>query len=210
MSGQAVRNAECGIRNAEDGSFRMPHAESRTLRWTALTCALSLASPGAAWATQRPVKSKFSNHQNAPVVIKQTKVVMVETFAAPTQAVTADDTAKRSGVRYANRAGMLPSTFVLKGEVVCQNKGTQPVEAISLAVVLLDPFHQPIQLPGQSAPRLSPQVVTRIPRGTSQSVIWEHSARSMDLFEVAVVIIRVRFQDGSVWTAPPEELTDIF
>ena len=52
--------------------------------------------------------------------------------------------------------------------------------------------------------------MTSIPRGASERLTWEQRVDSLDVYEVAVVVTRVRFADGSVWMAPNEELVDIF
>jgi len=179
-------------------------------RWWLAVMGLSLAIQAPAWALQKTVKSKLYNHQNAPVVLKESKVTLIETFAAPTQVVAQDANVTRSRVKYANRKGMAASTFVLKGEILCQNKSEQQVEAVALAIVLLDPFHQPIQLPGQAGVGAPQQVVLQVPRNGSKPITWQQVLKSADLFEIAVVVTRVRFEDGSVWMAPSEEITDIF
>jgi hypothetical protein len=163
-----------------------------------------------AWAIQKTVKAKLYNHQNAPVVLKEPKVTLIETFTAPNQVAAQDANVTRSRIKYANRKGMAASTFILKGEVLCQNRSEQQVEAVALAIVLLDPFHQPIQLPGQASVGAAQQVVLQVQRKGSKPITWEQILKSADLFEVAVVVTRVRFEDGSVWMAPSEEITDIF
>ncbi len=162
------------------------------------------------WAAQRPLKSKTYNHQSTPVVIKQSKAVLVETFSSPTQLAAADVAAKRSTIRYANRAGMMPSSFEIQGEILCYNQAPQPIEALSLMVVPLDPFHQPIQTGGQSVASSAEQIVIQLPSRGSKPITWHHSVRTGDVFEVAIIVTRVRFRDGSVWMAPGEELIDIF
>jgi hypothetical protein len=179
-------------------------------RWLAVACLVSLGLTTPVWALQKTVKAKLYNHKKAPVILKESKVTLVETFSAPTQVAAQDASVTRSRIKYANRKGMMPSSFVLKGELVCQNQSEQQVEAVALAIVLLDPFHQPIQLPGQASVGAPHQVVLQLPEGTSKPITWEQVLKSADLFEVAVVVTRVRFQDGSVWMAPSEEITDIF
>ncbi len=66
-------------------------------------------------ALQRPVKSKTHNYPKAPVEIRRSSVTLVETFTNPTQYVDNERQAKTSRVRYANRAGLAPSVYVLQG-----------------------------------------------------------------------------------------------
>jgi len=176
-------------------------------RWAWLTALALCAST--ATAMQRTVKSKTHNYPGAPVEIRRSNVTLVETFTAPTQFAMPETKAKTTRVRYANRAGLAPSVYVLNGEITCQNVSPQAVEAISVVVVPLDAFHQPV-LTGQPDASAMQQVVQPIPRGTSRQINWEQRVHSTDVYEVAVVITRVRFADGTIWTAPGEELLDVF
>jgi hypothetical protein len=165
---------------------------------------------GSLWAAQRPIKSKPRNYANAPVMIKRSDVTLTEVFSTPTQTLIPGMTTGGSRVRYANRAGLLPSTFVLEGGLVCRNKSPQTVEAMGLTVVLLDAFNQPIQVSGPQAGTPMNQVVEPVHQGEEKRIAWQQQVSSTDIFEVAVVVTRVRFADGSVWLAPSEELVDIF
>ena len=166
-------------------------------------------SASTAFALQRTVKSKTHNYPGAPVEIRRSTVTLVETFTAPTQFAMPETKAKTTRVRYANRAGLAPSVYVLNGELSCQNTSSQTVEAISVVVIPLDAFHQPV-LTGQPDASAMQQIVQSIPRGTSRQITWEQRVHSTDVYEVAVVITRVRFADGTIWAAPGEELLDVF
>ena len=170
-------------------------------------CALLCASVS---ALQRTLKSKAHNYPNAPVEVRRSQASLVETFTSPSQFVTGDAKAKTTRVRYANRAGLAPSVFVLSGEVTCANTSSQPVEALSLTVVPLDAFHQPINTPGLQQGFTMQQALGSLPRGGTKRIEWEQPINSSDVYEVAVIITRVRFADGKVWSAPDEELLDAF
>ena len=170
-------------------------------------CALCYTS---AWALQRTLKSKAHNYPKAPVEVRHSQVSLVETFTSPSQFMTSEAKVKTTRVRYANRAGLAPSVFVLNGEVLCANTSAQPVEALSLTVIPLDAFHQPIGAPGQQPGFTMQQAVGSLPRGGTKRITWEQPVSSADVYEVAVIITRVRFADGKVWTAPDEELLDTF
>ena len=171
-------------------------------------CCVSIAH--AAWAMQRTLKSANHNYKGAPIETKRAEALLVETYTAPTQQVQAGDSkAKTTRVRYANRAGLAASVFVLSGEAVCMNTSPNPIEAFSVAIVVFDAFHQPVQ-GGSQGPFLVQQIVERMPRGASKRVEWEQPVSSSDIYEVAVIVTRVRFADGTVWTAPNEELLDVF
>jgi hypothetical protein len=180
----------------------------RRAGWLAAVCGLSAAVSLSAWALQRMLKSKAHNYASTPVALRQSKVTLVEVFAAPTVAGIPD--AGKSRVRYANRAGLTPPNYRLKGEVLCVNESPQAVEALKLTVIALDAFHQPIAIPGQGSPYSVEQVVGTIPRSGSRQVSWDRTIGSADVYEVAVVVTAVRFADGSVWMAPDEELIETF
>lgn len=182
--------------------------------WTMLRIvaawALWLAVMPSASAADRALKAKAHNYPNTPVEVRQVKVALVETYATPTQASAQETGARRSRVRYANRAGLTPATLVLSGELLLANHAGQPVEALALTIVLLDAFHQPLQVPGQRDTFTVQQVVAAMPKGSTKRIQWEQRVHSADIYEVAVLVTRVRFTDASVWLAPREELIDIF
>lgn len=161
------------------------------------------------WALHKTLKAKAHTYPNSPVEVRRSAVELVETFTAPTQYVAADAKAKTSQVRYANRAGLTPSIFVLQGETLLVNTSNQPVEALSLTIVALDAFHQPLQTGGGGA-AIVQQVMGPIARGATKRHEWQEAVSSPDVYEVAVVVTRVRFADGKVWAAPNEELLDVF
>ena len=182
----------------------------RTLMRTVLlgACCALLCAP--VWALQRTLKSKAHNYPKAPVEVTHSQVSLVETFTSPTQFMTSETKAKTTRVRYANRAGLAPSVFVLSGEIMCANTSAQTVEAVSLTVVPLDAFHRPIGAAGQQPGFTMQQTLGSLPRGGTKRITWEQPVGSADVYEVAVIITRVRFADGKVWTAPEEELLDTF
>ena len=171
---------------------------------------LSAMLAASLWALHKTLKAKAHNYPKTPVEVRRSDVELVETYTAPTQYVTGDAKAKTSRVRYANRAGLTPSIFVLRGETVLANTSAQPVEALSLTIVALDAFHQPLQTGGGEGAAIVQQVTGPIPRGSTTRHTWEEPVASPDVYEVAVVVTRVRFADGNVWNAPNEELLDVF
>jgi hypothetical protein len=174
--------------------------------------ALAVASaPAAALAAQRPVTCRAHNYDKAPVLIKQTKTTLIETYGTPTQTVPQEASVKRSRVQYANRAGLLPTTYELKGEALLYNGADQAVEAVGLTVVLLDAFHEQIQPIGRAAAaRGQHQFVIPVPKRTAKTVTWQTPLGVSEIYEVVMVVTRVRFADGTVWAAPAEEVIDVF
>jgi hypothetical protein len=182
---------------------------SRAIRMTAGFLAVWCLATSV-WALQRPLKAKMHNYANAQLIVKESKVVLIETFAQPLQGGVQQGVTRGSRIRYANRAGLLPSTYELKGELLCYNKSSQTVEAIALTIVALDAFHQPIPIGGRGDANLIQQIVVQMPERSSKRVTWQQTVSSADVFEVAVIVTRIRFKDGSIWVAPTEELIDVF
>ena len=169
----------------------------------------SICIAASAWALQKTLKTKAHTYPNSPIAVKRTNAELIETYTAPTQYVAADAKAKTSRVKYANRAGMSASVFVVQGDTQLANTSSQAVEALSLTIVALDAFHQPLQAGGGGAVAVQ-QVAGPIARGAFKRHEWQQVITSPDVYEVAVIVTRVRFVDGTVWTAPSEELLDIF
>ena len=153
-------------------------------------------------AAQRPVKTKIHNYGNAPVLTKESKVALVETFSAPMQAGLQDSTTRLSRIRYANRAGLTPSTFELHGELLCQNKTNQRVEAVALTIVVLDAFHQLIRSAGRGEPMTVQQLVVQVPQRNTKRMVWQLPVANGDVYEVAAVV--------TLATSEPVEVAQIF
>ena len=187
----------------------MSRAARRVIPRALLLYGLWAVFAASLWALHKTLKAKAHNYPNSPVEVRRSDVELVETYTAPTQYVAADAKAKTSRVRYANRAGLMPSVFVLQGQTMLANTSAQPVEALSLTIVALDAFHQPLQTGGSGAVIVQ-QVTGPIPRGGTKRHAWEEAVSSPDVYEVAVVVTRVRFVDGKIWSAPNEGLLDVF
>jgi hypothetical protein len=177
------------------------------LAWIAACGVLVISS--SVWAMQRVLVSKVHNYPNAPVEVKKSRVLLVETFTNPTQYVAPDQKAKTTRVRYANRAGLSASVFVMNGELTFVNRSTDAVEAVSMMVIPMDAFHQPLAQ-GSQQEGFTVQQMVDLNRGASKTLTWEQNATSADVYEVAVIVTKVRFKAGKVWSAPAEELIDVF
>ncbi len=179
------------------------------IRRSALVAALLIVSAQPVWALQRAVRANARNFSGTPVQVKRSQVKLVEAFLSPGQ-ISVPDPGKARVLRYANRAGLQPSTYVLKGELVCQNTGDRQVEAVKLAIVIFNAFHEPVLVGPERRRYTVQQLVDAIPRNASKRIAWEQPVGTNDVYEVAAVITGVRFSDGSVWIAPDEELVDVF
>ena len=166
-----------------------------------------LSAAGRAWALQRTVTAKIHNYKEGPVTITRTTALLMETYG---ESNAQPGAAKGSSVRYANRANQQVSTFVLQGKALCQSVSSQPIEAIALGVALLDPFHERIPIPGERNGFANTLLMVDLPPRGSKEVAWEYALRSSELYEAAVTITRIRFKDGTVWSAPAEEVIDVF
>lgn len=162
-----------------------------------------------AWALQRPITSRFENYQDAPVVIRKVETSMIETFATPSQYGSASFRQRGSRVRYANRAGLTVSKFDLSGEVVCRNHSRKTVEAFEVTIIPLDVFHEPVRAMGQRGRFATEQVIRLLPRGSTTKMEWYLPTLEGEVYEVALVVTRVRFKDGTIWE-PTEELIDSY
>jgi len=181
---------------------------SRALGRVLISLALLGALAPTAWALQKTVRSKGHNYEQAPVTIQRSSVTLIETYFTPTQLPISGRRVKQTRVRYANRAGLSPSSFALKEDVMCRNNSRQDVVAMELSIVLLDAFHQPILNAGQAEAVIVQRISTPVPAKSERRVEWEQQVGSLDVYEVAVVMTRVRFADNSLWQAPAEELID--
>lgn len=180
-------------------------------RWhrLAVGCLAWALAAQAASALQQRIAARLHNYAEAPVVITQAEVRLVEVFSTPTQPALPGANARPSRIRYANRAGQLLSQYLLEGTARCRNQSSQPVEALGLTIVLLDAFHEKIRSSARSGDATH-QLVVALPRRAEERITWKQQVESPDVSEVAVVLTRVRFADGTVWQAPKEELVDVF
>ena len=215
MTLQQMCAIECQLRAASFRSHQRPSASvafgARSWLVVGMGLLLWVVCGPSLWALRKDIRSKARNFPNAQVIVKQSTVKLEEVFSTPTQMVLPGSSglkATPSHIQYANRAGQLPSTFILRGEVICQNKSRQVVEAVGLTVALLDAFHQPVQVGGQNAPLLY-KLQAHITPSMETELTWEKQMDTLDVFEVAVVVTRVRFADGSVWMAPQDEMVDV-
>jgi hypothetical protein len=148
---------------------------------------------------------------DAPVFLKQLKITLVEVYGTPTQIPIPGTRIQQSRVRYANRAGIWPSSYLLQCEVWCHNSSKKRVEALALTVIPLDAFNQTIESSVGRGGHYIQRVVESLPTGSSTRVTWEQPVTSSDpdIFEVAILVTAVRFDDGNVWTAPQDEVAKL-
>ncbi len=178
-------------------------------RWWAWAVIALLWVPSAS-AVDRELKAMIHNFKQTPLEVKRSNVVLVQTYATPSLTAGAEPETRKKRVRYANKTGQLPVAYQLSGEMVCANKTQQAIEALGLTIIPLDAFHQPIEKAGQGQAYSVEQLIAEVPPGTTRRLAWEHTVQSGDIYEVAVLVTRVRYADGTVWFAPAEEMVKLF
>ena len=169
-----------------------------------LAAVMLLGAGAASEARQRTVRAKPATYDEAPVVVRQASVRLVQTYSSPSQypLATAPDgyevKVKRSRVRYANRANQQVPTYLLEGSVELENETRRDVEAVQVTTVFLNAFGERISTDRHAiANPLEPRQTRRID--------WSKNLPHEEVFEVYFVVTAVRFADGDVWT-PTEEL----
>ncbi len=184
------------------GGHRM--AGVRGLWFQALVCLggvllLSLQAD----ASQRAIRTRVANHERAPVALVTATTELVQTYSDPTQAaflaLASDRVATApSRVQYLNHMNQDIPTYLLEGALEIRNNTSKEIETLQLTTVFLNAFRERISSEQQSlmAPFLPHQ---------SQEVRWSRSLPSQEVFELYLVITKVRFSDGTIW-APTEEL----
>ncbi len=178
------------------------------LAHAAIVLSLGVSPPG--WALQKAVKSAVTQSPTSPVEIQRSQVTLTEVFASPTQ--IPGEPLQDGGVRYLNRKGQQWSQLKLEGSLILRNRSPQRVEAVAVTTMPLDAFHKPLdpQGVGGQGPYQLHRITEPLARGGTLQFEWEQPVGSDEVYEVAVVVTAVRFMDGSIWTAPREQLTETF
>ena len=176
----------------------------------------------AAWAGEQVLKSSPQNYNEAPVLAKSSSAIYTDQRVASARAPTPVSTPRAlvsasSGEPGAeprskflssstSRASPISKAYSLQGSVRCWNRSRKNVEALGLLVVPFDADHNILQSGRQSIIL----VEGSIPSGNQDNLTWQTSVSAMDVVEVSVAILSIKFSDGSVWEAPNVELVDFF
>lgn len=165
-------------------------------------CATVLASPPA-FGMEREVRTRIANYDEAPVIVRQAAVYLVQSYGNPTSApvVASGDNSpstRHNRVRYMNRLNQEIPRYQLESELHLQNLTPKEIEAFQVTMIFLNAFHERIASDQQSVTEpLGPREM--------KTVEWSRKLPHQEVFELFLVITAVRFQDGSVWV-PVEEL----
>ena len=180
------------------------HRSVRLVSWTARVIVLAVVAFGheTAGGFQRTIRTRIANYEEAPVKVQQASTQLVQTYSQPGQfplATLGDEEVKlrRSRVRYLNHLNHQVATYLLEGELVLENVTRQEIIAVQLTTVFLNAFRERIGTEQQSL------TVSLAPRRT-QTIRWSRNLSQEEVFELYVVVTRVRFHDGTVWTATEE------
>lgn len=157
----------------------------------------------AAWGIQREVRTRFAHYDDAPVIVQQATVRLVQTYSAPSQfplalAEGTDLKVSRSRVRNLNRLNQQVPTYQLRGELDVRNATRKVVDMLQITTVFFNAFHERISTVQESLP-------STIAARQRKTITWTKSLPDEEVFELFVVISAVRFTDGTVWS-PEEEL----
>ena len=158
-----------------------------------------------AFAFRRELRTKVANYDNAPVIIRQASIQLVQTYGTPSQETVAAlalergaAQTSRSHIRYVNRLNQQTPTYSLEGEIELRNDAQKAVAALKLTTVFLNAFRERLSTDQQLL------VQSLSPRQTKR-VQWSRALPHEEVYEMFVVINAVRYSDGTVWT-PSEEL----
>lgn len=171
----------------------------------AVAALLAWSQPAA--ALQRSVKAAVKAFASTPVEIQRPQVRLLETFVAPTQ--VPGDVGADTRVRYANRK-QTPQ-FVLTGEGTFVNRSPQRIEAIALTTMPRDAFGESLGTgQGEQGVYKLHRFTEPIVKGGTLSFTWEQPVASDDIYEVALAVTAVRFDDGTIWLAPKDKVSEVF
>ena len=169
--------------------------------WPILGVGLALiAEP--IWGFQRTVRVRVANYEETPVVVQAASAQLVQTYSHPGQFPLAEVggeevQVKRSRVRYVNKLNQEIPIYVLEGELTLRNHTHKEVAVLQLTTVFLNAFRERIATEQQSVTEVLRPLETRVIR-------WSRSLPHQEIFELYVIVTRVRFSDGTIWTATEE------
>lgn len=156
-----------------------------------------------AWGIQREVRTRFAHYDDAPVIVQEATVRLVQTYSAPSQFPLAlsegsDLKVSRTKVRNINRLNQQVPTYQLHGQLDVRNATRKTVDMLQLTTVFFNAFHERLSTVQDSLP-------STLSARQRKTITWTKSLPNEEVFELFVVISAVRFTDGSVWS-PEEEL----
>ena len=179
-----------------------------------------------ACAGEHSIPAKSQNYDGAPIVSRSSSAMLVEqqatsrsttTSVSPavgrTLVSTSSDGDSDSTSRFVSSASVKRKTTAaastehrLKGEIRCWNKSPKTADALGLLVVPLDEDANALSSGRKSLARVDGPIRS----GQELSLPWELSVKAPDVAEVNVIILSVKFDDGTVWQAPDVEKVDFF
>jgi len=150
---------------------------------------------------QRLVRTRIENYEEAPVVLVEASVQLVQTYTHPTQLPLeggVEGKINRNRIRYLNKLNEDVPAYRVEGELGLRNRTRKEVAALQVTIIVLNAFRERISTERQSlAEPLGPR--------QTRTVRWSRGLPHEEVFEMFFIITAVRFTDGTVW-APNEEL----
>ena len=198
---------------------------TRAARWfvvMALVCGLG----SLLLASELSIKAESHNYDDAPVISRSSTARLVEQAGKPATStsvsarpttrtlVSSSETAnEESASRFVSSATVKRITTTsaatehrLKGEIKCWNKSPKIAEALGLLVVPLDEDANALTAGRKSLARVDGPIRS----GQEIALPWELSLKAPEVAEVSVIILTVKFSDGSIWQASDVEQVDFF
>lgn len=168
----------------------------------ALLLALFPCLPEAADAGERRISTRIAGYEGAPVVVRSATGEVIHIYERPDDLVVmaaAKGAAKSpQRVRYINRLNEEVRTVQLHGTLTLKNATNKTAEAIRIQTILFNAFRERVG---------SYEEVVQEPLGPFRikQIEWSRAMPTEDIYELYVVITKIRFSDGDVWS-PTEEL----
>jgi hypothetical protein len=153
----------------------------------------------------KPIRSQIANYDTTPVPLLSAHIKLRESFTPPNQVPVSalqgipNTKPARGGVRYLNRLAQQVPIYKLEGELEVSNQSGKRVQLVQVTAVYFDAFRTRLGEERQTIDQaLAPAQRARLN--------WLGELPHEDVFEIFFVVSGVRFEDGTTWTAPEEEL----
>ena len=174
------------------------------------------------WAGEQLIKSTPQNYSDVPVLARSATTVLVErrvstpdpsstaSRPAPSRALVSaehsDQTASRFVAATPAASKTTTSEHVLKGDVRYWNRSSKTVELLGLLVAPFDSDHNSLTPGRLNVVRIAKQITG----GHEQTIPWELRTPVVNIEEIVVAVLSVKFSDGTMWEAPNVEMVDFF
>ena len=185
-----------------------------------------------AWATgslllaaELSIPAESHNCDGAPIISRSSTARLIEQQGKSTTSTTvtarpvnrtlvsSSEGEGESSSRFVSSATVKRTTTAaattehrLKGEIKCWNKSAKTADALGVLVVPLDEDANALIGGRKSMARVDGPIRS----GQEVALPWELSLKATEVAEVSVVILTIKFADGTIWQAPDVEMVDFF